>query len=164
MKETAKSWWRQLARRERLLIAWGGTGLLAALCYAYLWQPLNIERTRLRASLPQMRADAALMAAQAEEAAILRQDARPPLSGPALQAAIQQAGNEAGLDAKKMQIALLDEHRASISIESSDFDHWLSLTAQLQRDNHVRLESCSVEALAEAGMARVQAVMAAASK
>lgn len=159
MKETAYSWWRQRAPRERQLMSWGGAGLLAALCYAYLWQPLSTERLKLRASLPQLRADAAGMAAQAKEAEQLRQNVRSALSGPALQDAIQKAMNEAGINGERMQITLLDEHRANISIQKVAFDSWTTLTAGLQREKHVRLESCSIEALAEEGMVQVQAVM-----
>ncbi|MDP2962916.1 MAG: type II secretion system protein M [Sulfurimicrobium sp.] len=159
MKESATSWWRQLAPRERRLIAWGGGALLAALSYAYLWQPLNTERVKLRASLPQMRADAALMNIQAGEAANLRQNTHTPLSGPALQAAILQAMIEAGMDDKSVQITLLDGHRANLSIQGVAFDHWASVTARLQSEKNVRLESCSIEAMPEAGMVRLQAVM-----
>ncbi|PWB60176.1 MAG: hypothetical protein C3F18_00080 [Nitrosomonadales bacterium] len=159
MKETAYTWWRQLAPRERRLISWGGTALLAALCYAYLWQPLSAERVKSRASLPQLRADAANMAAQAEEAARLRQNARAVLSGPALQAAIQQAMNEAGLDEKNVQIILLDEHRASIIWRTISFDAWTALISQLQKAQRIRLESCNIESLPEAGLVRAQAVL-----
>ncbi len=159
MKESATSWWRQLAPRERRLIAWGGAVLLAALSYAYLWLPLDTERVKLRAGLPQMRADAALMSTQADEAASLRQNARPALSGPALQAAILQATSEAGVDEKSVQITLLDGHRANISIQGVAFDSWANLAARLQGEKNIRLESCSIEAMPEAGMVRVQAVM-----
>lgn len=159
MKETAYSWWRQLAPRERRLISWGGAALLATLCYAYLWQPISTERLKLRASLPQLRADAADMVAEAKEVAKLRQNVRSNLSGPALQGAIQQAWEEAGMDGKNLQISLLDEHRANISIQEVAFDSWTTLIAGLQREKHVRLESCSIEALAEAGMIQVQAVL-----
>lgn len=159
MKATATSWWQQLAPRERRLISWGGAGLLAALSYAYLWQPLSTERIKLRTSLPQLRADAAAMAAQAEEAASLRQNARPALSGPTLQAAIQQAMNEAGMDEKGVQITLLDEHRTNISIPRMAFENWVALTASLQSEKHIRIESCNIEALTEDDMVRVKAMM-----
>ncbi|PWB60213.1 MAG: hypothetical protein C3F18_00040 [Nitrosomonadales bacterium] len=164
MKDAAYSWWRQLAPRERRLISWGGTALLAALCYAYLWQPLSAERVKSRASLPQLRADTANMAAQAEEAARLRQNARAVPSGPALQAAIQQAMNEAGLDEKNVQIILLDEHRASIIIQPAAFESWTTLITRLQSEKNIRLESCNIEALAEAGMVQVRAVMGSGEK
>ncbi|MBU0594688.1 MAG: type II secretion system protein M [Gammaproteobacteria bacterium] len=159
MNESTSSWWQQLAPRERRLISWGGAGLLAALSYAYMWQPLSTERVKLSASLPQMRADAASMTSQAEEAARLRQSANTALVGPALQAAIIQAINEAGMDAKGVEVTLLDEHRVSISIPKAPFDGWVALAARLQSEKQIHLESCSIEALAEAGMVRVQGMM-----
>lgn len=159
MKATATSWWRQLAPRERRLIAWGGAGLLAALSYAYLWQPLSAERTKSRTSLPQLRADAATMAAQAEEAASLRKNARTALNAPSLQDAIQQAMNEAGMDGKSVRITLLDEHRANITWSSIPFDAWTALVAQLQKNQRIRLESCNIVPLPEAGYVRVHALL-----
>lgn len=159
MKETAYTWWRQLAPRERRLISWGTTGLLAALTYAYLWQPLSAEHVKLRTSLPQMRADAANMAAQAEEATRLRKNAHAALSGPALQAAILKATNEAGMDEKSVKITLLDGHRVNLDIQGVAFDSWASLTSRLQSEKNIRLESCNIDAMPEAGMVRVQAVL-----
>lgn len=159
MKDAWKMHWQQLAPRERRVISWGGSILLAALLYAYLWQPLNAERHKLRASLPQLRASAAEMASQAQEAARLRQNAGVTPGGPALQAAIEQAASEAGTDKNTMQINLLDTNRASINIQKISFDNWTALAARLQGEKHVRLDSCAIEALTETGAVRVQAVV-----
>ena len=159
MKETAHSWWRQLAPRERRLISWGGAGLLAALCYAYLWQPITVERHKLRASLPQLRANAAQMQRQAQEIAQLKASITPAPRGEALKSAIYQAANEAGLDSKTLQANLLDESRANIALAAVSFDAWAVLVTNLQKNQRIRLESCTIEALPETGMASVRAVV-----
>ena len=163
MKESMNAWWQQRAPRERQLISWGGIGLFTALSYAYLWQPLSTERIKLRTAQPALRAAAASMSAQAKEAASLRQKTGDALTGPALQAAIQQAANESGLDGKSLQITQPDEHHANISIPSTAFNNWIVLTERLQ-GKQVRVESCSIETLAEPGMVRVRAVMSAGLK
>lgn len=164
MKEIWQTRWQQLSLRERLVISWGGSALLAALLYVYLWQPLNTERHKLRASLPQLRANAAAMALQTQEAARLRQNTGVTPSGPALQGAIEQATSKSGVDKNNMQINLLDANRASINIQKISFDNWTALAARLQGEKHVRLDSCGIEALADTGAVRVQAVVATGSK
>lgn len=161
MKEIWQTRWQQLAPRERRVISLGGSILLAALLYAYLWQPLNTERHKLRASLPQLRANTAEMASQAQEAARLRQNTNAPLGNTTLQAAIQKIATEMGVDSQNLQITLLNENRASLNIPKIAFDRWVELAARLQSENLVRIESCKIEALKEGGMVQVQAVMAA---
>jgi general secretion pathway protein M len=158
MKEIASSWWRHLAPRERQLITWGGAGLLAALFYAYLWQPIAVERNKLRASLPQLRENAVQMQHQARETAQLRASITPAPRGEAIKSAINQAASEAGLDSKTLQVNMTDETRANIALATVSFDAWTVLVANLQKNQRIRLESCSIEALPETGMVSVRGV------
>lgn len=159
MKETVTTWWLQLAPRERKLIIWSSSLLLAALGYAYLWQPITTERLKLRNSLLQLRVNAADMASQGAEASRLRQRAHSKLSGPDLQAAIHQIASEIEIADKNLQATLLDEHRINIIIHGAAFDNWLALASRMQSQNHVRVESCRIESMAEGGMVQIQAVM-----
>jgi len=161
MKEILQARWQQLAPRERRLISWGGTGLLAAVLYAYLWQPITAERLKLRATLPQLRGNAAQMQSQAQEAAQIKASVSPALQGEAIQSAIHQAADEAGLDSKTLQVKLLDAGRANIALATVSFDAWTVLVANLQKNQRIRLESCTIKALPEAGRASVQAVVTA---
>ncbi len=159
MKETLQTWWQQLAPRERLVIGWGAAGLLLALLYAYLWQPLDSERNRLRAALPALRVAAEEVRAGAEEASRLKASAAPATTGTALQAAVQQAASESG-SAQAPQLSLLDESRVSANWSAISFEAWTAMTAKLQNARHIRLESVTVDALPEPGLVRVQAVFA----
>lgn len=159
MKETLIARWRQLARREQLLIGWGGGGLLLAILYAYAWLPLDAERHKLRAGLPALQAAAAQMRVQAEEAARLKGAPAPLPSGTALRAAVQDAAGDAGVG-KGLQLDQLDPGHVSAAWPSISFDAWTALVSALQGGAHVRLESAAVDALPESGMVRVQAVFA----
>lgn len=159
MMGTLQIRWQQLAPRERLVIGWGGAGLLLALLYAYLWQPLDSERHRLRAALPALRVAVEEVRAGAEEASRLKTSASPATTGTALQAAVQQAASESG-GAQAPQFSLLDESRVSATWPSISFEAWAAMAAKLQSARHIRLESVTVDALPEPGLARVQAVFA----
>lgn len=164
MKVIWQARWQKLAPRERQVISWGGAVLLAGVMYAYLWQPLSADRAKLRATLPQLRSNAAAIAAQSEEVRQLRNNPRVSLSGPALLAAIQRDIDEARVGGNSAQISLLDESRSSITFQKVSFESWTELTSHLQNNQYIRLESCTVAALAEPGVVRVQAIMAAGTK
>ncbi|MBZ0105232.1 MAG: type II secretion system protein M [Sulfuricella denitrificans] len=159
MKDISTFWWRQLSLRERQFISWSGVSLLAVLSYAYLWQPLDTERDKLRARLPQMRADAAGMTAEAAEIASLRQNTRTAINSSRLLDTFRQFINESGIDVSSVQIKQIDDQHINISIQKTVFDSWLTLQNRLQSEKKVRLESCIIEALSEAGMSKVQAVI-----
>lgn len=156
--ESTFSWWRQLAPRERRLIAWGGAGLLIALGYAYLWLPMAKEREKLRETLPQLRSDARHMQIEENEAIRLRAARATPPSGAAMLAAIRQEANQAGIDGRSLQINMLDEHRANISLTGVSFDSWMALVTQLQKTQRIGLASCGLEARPETGMVGVHGV------
>lgn len=157
MNELLKTWWQRLATRERRLIGWGGAALLLALAYAYLWQPLDAERHKVRAGLPALRATAAGVKAQAEEAVRLKDLGAPALTGAALQAAVQQAASDSG-SGKTLQSAILDDAHVSAAWSEISFDAWTAMLALLQSGKHVRLESATIDALPASGLVRVQAV------
>lgn len=160
MRQSLQTWWQQLASRERMMIGWGGAGLLLALVYAYLWLPLDAERHKLRAGLPAQRAAAAGMRLQADEVLRLKALAKAPMPGGALHSALQQAVQESSLGEKGFQLAMLDERRASAAWPAISFDAWTMLVVKLQNSQHIRLDSAAIDALPEPGMVRVQAVFA----
>jgi type II secretory pathway component PulM len=59
--------WHRLPPRQQRLATAGGTLLVIALLFAYVWLPAVRERDRLEARLPQLRAQLALMQQQAEQ-------------------------------------------------------------------------------------------------
>ena len=160
MNTVVQNWWRNLALRERRVIAWGAGALLLALAYAYLWQPLEAERTKLKAGLPALRTAAAEVKAEAEEAVRLKSLGSSPVTGAALQAAVRQAANDAG-NGKTLQLGMLDDTRVNAAWPAISFDAWTGMLTALQAGQHVRLESATVEALPATGMVRVQAVFSA---
>lgn len=145
MNEILKSRWHQLAVREQRLIAWGGGGLLAALLYAYAWQPISQERQKLHSALPKLQADATLVLALAREAEQLKSQpsGTAPPQGP--QEAVLQAANHVGIDGKNINIIVLDQKRVRIEMASIPFDACLSLLGELYKTSHAGVASTSIE-------------------
>lgn len=159
MKENILSFWRQRTPAERRTITIGGGALLIALIYAFVWHPLQQERGRLRTSLPQLRTAAAQLHADAVEVARLRTSA-PQQAGDNLPAAIESAAARTGLG-KPTQLTPLDTGRARIVFNAAAFDAWIEWLKIMQTEQTVRVESSEINALAEPGMVKIQAVLAA---
>ena len=58
MKERFQQFWKQASPRERWLIGGGFGLLLVVVLIFYVWQPVGRDRQKLRATLPQLRANA----------------------------------------------------------------------------------------------------------
>jgi general secretion pathway protein M len=152
--------WRARAPRERLVLA-GGTALLAfALVYAYAWLPMQRELAQLRGALPQLRVQAEQLQRDAEEVARLR--ARPavsPASG-SITALVEQRAAASGLREHIETITPQDAGRVRVVLPSVGFDAWLAWIGELRAAHGVRVESARIESSGEAGMVRVDAVLA----
>lgn len=157
MKQALQQFWQARSPRERMIIAAGCGGLLAALFYAYLWQPMAEERKRMQARLPQLRVEAAQMRQQVDEATRLR--ALQPAASASLQGALEQAAAAEGMRDAVTRVTPQADRRARVELASATFDAWVKWAARLQKDAGVRLESCRIEALG-AGKVRVEAVFA----
>ena len=152
-----QAFWQQRSPAERRTLSIGGGVLLLALLYALLWYPLSQERQRLKTSLPQLRATAALMQVQAQEVARLRQ--LPAQTSTAdLRSAIDKAtaGNPLGAP---LELMPLDAGRMRVSTSAVSFDAWVAWVKALQAEHGVRVESASVSALTAPGLVKVQAVL-----
>lgn len=161
MKDRLRQFWQQCSPRERWMTGCGLAMVLAALMYFYAWQPLGRERHRLRASLPQLRANAERMHLSAAEAARLKalpSSASLPQGG--IRDAVEQSAAAYKLRDSISQISAEGGGRLGITMAAVSFDSWARWLGQMQAQYRIRLESCRVEALPQPGMVRVQAVLA----
>ncbi len=159
MPENIKQLWQQRTPAERRTLTIGGVLLSIGLLYALLWYPLAQERQRLRADLPQLRTAAAQMQLQAREVVRLRNLPSKP-STHNLRSALDTSSAHSKLSAPA-EFMPLDAGRARVTYAAASFDNWIRLVEILQAEHGIRLESAKVTALAEPGMVKIQAVLAA---
>lgn len=155
--EQIRQFWRRLSTREQMIVG-GGTALLAIILLVfYVWQPLEKERTRLRASLPGMRAEAQKMRVDALAVPKLKSAAKPePLAG-GLKEMVEQAAS-----AQRVQVTQVNTQgngKLGVTLAAVPFDAWVKLLATLQTQQAIRLDTCRVEALPQSGMVKVQVVL-----
>ncbi len=65
-------WWQRLAERERRLVVFGTLIVLVVAIFLTLWEPAADGIRKLRADLPQLRAQEASLRSMATEAGSLR--------------------------------------------------------------------------------------------
>lgn len=160
MKAQFVQFWRARAPRERVVLAAGAALLALALGYAYAWLPMQRELVQLRETLPHLRAQAEQIQRDAEEVARLR--ARPAASqrGGSVTAVVEQRAAASGLREHIATLAAQDDGRVRVVLPRIGFDAWLAWIGELQAAHGVRVESARIESSGEAGMVRIEAVLA----
>lgn len=148
--------WRDLGVGERGLILAGLAVLLPVALYLYLWQPMTVQRERLRAEVERLRFELASMRADAEDIAHLSQQPRG-------------AGAES-LDARAAAARLgIAEHLATLTPQGSErlaaefvavpFAAWLAWVGELGATG-LAVEACEIEVGARPGEVRVSVTLA----
>ncbi len=158
MKQGWSAFWQQREPRERAIIAGGAALLIIALLYAFVWEPIVQDRERLQTRVPQLIASARQIEQDASEIERLRALPRAPVSAQGLQSAIEQSAAASNLRDKITRVAADGNNRSRVQLAAVAFDQWLSWVAKLQNEQRIRVEAAQVEALAEPGMVKVNAV------
>lgn len=154
--------WAERTPRERALLAGGAVAVVLVALYLLLWQPGLAASRRLDVALPKLRAQVELMRAQQSEIAALRKSARN-VTQVELRSLLQTSLASASFQKAVQGLDMVSAERARLQVTSARFEDWLRWTADLQRHSGVRLERCTVTALAEPGAVRVEATFARAS-
>ena len=155
-----KRHWDGRSAPERRAIMLGALVLSPVIAYFLLWQPAHVANTRLRASVPVMRAQAAYLRAQAAEAEMLRHRPRPAiLDANALKTAIEESAARHKIRDAISTIDAQGGNAVRITLASVSFEQWLHWLRDLQQEQHVRAESAGIAALPQTGTVRINATL-----
>ena len=156
-----KRFWDGRAVGERRLIVLVASILLPLLGFFLLWQPAHNAVARLRVRVPAMRMQAALLRDQTAEVARLNHYPHPALlDGKALKSVIETTAEQHHI---REAITALDAQGSGavrVTLDSVPFDQWLLWLRDLQQEQHVRVDSVGIAALAQSGMVRVNSPQA----
>jgi general secretion pathway protein M len=141
--------WRRLAPRERRLLVGGAVVLLAAVGWFVFFEPAWLGRQRLRAELPDLRAQVARMAALSDEAKALSDVRAEAISAAAVRAELQRALDAAGLATQATVDAGNDLIR--VKFDAVRFDSAVDWLAQVVRDARLRVADVSIVRDPQAG-------------
>ena len=160
MKSVFSSFWQARNEREKKVLIFCTIFLLLGFFYAYLWLPGEQAIASLRQSLPQLRANALRMGAQANEIKLLRKHLLEPDKGVDLKNEIDASALHHNLRDSVSALTIDTAGKAHLTLDAVAFDTWINWLDALQRDNHLRLESTHIQALTTPGMVKVDATLA----
>ena len=157
MNAKLRALWQSRAPRERVVIA-----VLAVLAgvasYVWLVQAADRAHTRLRASVPALRAQAARLEQQAGDLERLRSAPPAAASKTDLRTLVQAQAGAAGLSRALVRIDAPDANQVVVVFGAVAFADWLNWVAGLTAQQ-VRLDVCRVEALSTPGLVSVTATL-----
>jgi general secretion pathway protein M len=153
--------WSERSARERKVLAVGGALTLLALLYLFLWEPGLAASKKLSATLPKLRAQVEDMRAQQKEIAALRKNVAAASQSGDVKALLHAAVARSSLLNSVQRIDAASMDRATMVAAAANFDDWLGWIGELQRDFGVRLERCSIAALDQPGVVRIEATFVA---
>jgi len=159
MLERWREWWRGRNTRERALLAGGGAALAVASLWAYVWVPLESDRSRLTATLPTLRTQAQQLALQAGDVERLRASAHARGGATPSQSAIEQALKNADIGAGVVDVAMLGGGRVQVTLGVVPFDTLVGVIAQLAESHGLAVETIVLKAAGEPGKVRVETLV-----
>lgn len=157
MKARLVQLWESRPPRDRTIIAVLAVVLGLGL-YAALVQTASRSRAQLGASLGTLRMQAARVDQQAIEIERVRAAPVPSASKTELRTLVQSQATETGLSRAVVRLDALDADQVVVVFGAVAFADWLKWVEALNAQ-HVRLETCRIEALTTPGQISVTATL-----
>jgi general secretion pathway protein M len=152
--------WDGRPAQDRRILAAAAAVLAPALAYFVLWQPGHAAVARLKAQLPAMRTQAAIMKREAVDAELLRQRPRPAVLNPtAMKTAIERSAEAFQLRSAIESLEGMEPNGVRITFSAVPYARWLSWVRQLRQQQHIRVNTLSVVALQTEGMVKISATL-----
>jgi general secretion pathway protein M len=157
MKAQLRRLWELRSPRDRVIIA-ALAAVLGAVLYAGLVQTAGRARLQLGTSVTTLRTQAARLDQQAVELERLRATPAISASHTDLRTLVQAQAGEAGLASALVRIEALDADQVVVVFGAVAFADWIAWITALN-SQHVRLDTCKVEALSTPGLVSVTATL-----
>jgi len=151
------AFWAERSGKEQTVLLVAVSVALAAVLYAFLWEPGLAARKSLAETLPRLRAELEDMRAQREEIAALREELGAGSRRGELQNLLRASATRTPFAKALERIDALANGSVLMQAAPVGFDAWLEWVEILQRELGVRLEACRVVALEQPGLVRVEA-------
>lgn len=156
---SAPAFWSARSPRERSFLAGTAAAIAMILLIAFVWLPLERDRTRIAAQLPQLRASMAEMRAQAAEVKALR--AMPaPAAGTATPLATLVASGTLAQGLPGARLTALDARRVRLAADDASWTRLVEWLASASATHGLTVEEATIEALPTAGRVRAGIVLA----
>jgi general secretion pathway protein M len=148
--------WSKLAPGERRLAKAGGAVLGMALLYLLLWMPMQKELARLRAGVPEERAQLQQMRAQADSIKPLRARTGAAPAAGMLLSVVDQSASARGVRGFISRLELDGSTGVQLTADAVPFNTFISWLAELQDSHALVVENASMDAHSTPGTVNVK--------
>jgi general secretion pathway protein M len=138
--------WSKLAPGERRLAMAGGVVLGMALLYLVFWLPVQKELTRLRASVPEERAQLQQMRSQAASVKPLRARGGSTPAAGTLLSVVEQSATARGLRGFVTRLETEGGTGVQLTLDAVPFNSLISWLSDLQDNYSLVVENASMDA------------------
>ncbi len=155
--EALKRFWIERNERERKVLLFAFFFVFSALAYAFVLQPGEKERIKLRREIPQLKEKLAEMRMEASE---IERSTKAPGRDAArdIKGEIEASANSAGMGLKSIEKD--GDGQVHAEFPSVSFDRWVTWVEKVEKDAHVRLVSGHIQRLDQIGNVRINAAFA----
>jgi type II secretory pathway component PulM len=155
-----KRHWDGRAPKERRAIILGSLILSPIIAYFLLWQPAHLANAKLRAVVPDLRAQAAHLRSQVAEAESVRHLPHSTvLDANALKTAIEESAVRHHIRNAISSIETQPPDIVRLTLASVSFEQWLDWLRSLQQEQHIRVESTGIAPLPQSGIVKINATL-----
>jgi general secretion pathway protein M len=158
--DSLRTMWHARTPRERFALMLAGVVIAVFLLYSFVWEPVRAERTRLRESLPELRAQAARFAIDAAEVRRLRASAHgQPQSSAGGPTAVEAAAEQIGVRASITSITEVPGGRLQVALEPVPYEVLVRWIGELARSAGLAVESVQLRPGPKPGLVMVESLV-----
>lgn len=160
LMQKLRSSWAACSARERMFLAAGAAVLAGIVVVGMVWLPAVEALSRIESRLPGLRAQVEEMRSRKSEVARLKAIPMPaPMDAGQLRTAIQESAQARGVELAEGAVESLGNGEVRLKLSGVWFDAWVGWLGEMQATRRIHVDSCKVEALADPGRVRVEAVL-----
>jgi general secretion pathway protein M len=157
--DSLRTMWHARTPRERFALTVAGVVIAVFLLYSFVWEPVRAERSRLRESLPQLRAQAARFATDAAEVTRLRASTRGQPQSAGGPAAVEAAADQIGVRASITSITEAPGGRLQVALEPLPYEALVRWIGELARSAGLAVESVQLRPGPKPGLVVVESLV-----
>jgi general secretion pathway protein M len=156
-----RQYWDNLQPRERIILLFGAGCVLLLLLYAFVWEPLSKERTRLEQSVAEQRALLAWIGDASQEVERLRggRIAKEGRTGESLMALVDRTAKSGGLGTHLKRLQPDGSDKVRLWLEASPFDSLVRWLKQLEEKYGVYSEGVVIDSTDNQGLVNARLVL-----
>ena len=144
LKEQLQGYYQQLSPRERTMVLWGGVAVGLIMFYSIIWYPIINYRDSMAQAVTDQQETLTWMRQSAAEVRQLG-GARGSASGESIMSVVDRTARLNKLADSLKRVEPEGENRVRAFLEQAAFDDMVTWLEHLQNENHIRVESLSVD-------------------